>query len=605
MGFSNRPVAATFTPASAARIAAAVRAFEREPNDLTGHRGSPRVRSIDDYWVHVTSDVETDGYYPGVRLELQEDGTFEEQEEILVRAVGGVPSTDEQTHYRGRREFEIDGDMVYSIRVWTAIEVAEDGGEVPARITARSGYAHGWVEQEQLANGSLDDRAGGHTGNLTLNTLFEINRRTDVPLNTTVMAFPGFGWQQRVIVTTQQEGNGTVPEIHAVQVLDAGGGNFTLAYTANGSAPFSYQTTGPLAWNANATTIETALEGLSNLGNLTVSGNGTVDDPFLIEHDDDNANHQPLVADYANLVGARLWMFEYAPPGSANTTLDSLTVTSVLTSENNTILAGQVNVENATTINYEGNNTFNLGIASFYFGGTVNQTFNGTVNQTFNANLTLTLTGSFILTLNGNTTIPSNRTLTLPHIIGNDAAGKLRITSNATANASLPTALRVDNSTLELTGLTGTPPTPATGSYGLFVDDATEQLYLVDDGGTEYPVGITGSGTSAGAEGDVQFASATPGDFDFENGGPTYICRYDKTTHQLTVPGLKIIPVPSGGGTLIISALGVVSADTDGSMLVYATDNSGHWDTSSPDNVKEALDRIKAAVAGLLGTAIP
>lgn len=512
-------------------------------------------------------------------------------------------------------ETDLEGDQEWLFSAGESIaDVEFPQDEIPVRITEKSGFAHGFVEQEQLENGTMEDKAGGFSGNLTANTLYERNERTDVPINTTVMAWPGFGWNPRVEIGTAQNGNGTIPEIHSVAVLEAAGGNFTLAYTANTSAPLTYQTTGALAWNANATTIETALEGLSNLGNLTVSGNGTEADPFLIEHDDDNDDHLPLVADYENLVGERLWQFGYTPPSSANTTLDELTVTSILTSENNTILGGQINVENATTINYAGNNSFTLGIATFYFGGAVNQTFAAAVNQTFNAsieatfngNVTYTFVGAIGFTICGNTTWCANKTLTLPTIIGNKTGSvPLNFVPNMTANAAVPSQMAIENATVVLTGITGTPTTPASGSYGLFVDDATGQLSLIDDGGTEYPVGITGSGTSAGAEGDVQIVSPTPGDFDFENGGPTYIFRYDKSTHVLTIPGLKIVPVPGGGGTLYIDGSGDVDADTDGSATNYTVAVSSDWDSTDPTNVKDALDRLAAAVAGLLGTAIP
>jgi hypothetical protein len=72
-----------------------------------------------------------------------------------------------------------------------------------------------------------------------------------------------------VTVATTTQGNAGTNEVQRVRLFGTPtGGNFTLSVTANGST----QTTANIAYNANAAAIDSALEGLSNLDNVAVSG---------------------------------------------------------------------------------------------------------------------------------------------------------------------------------------------------------------------------------------------------------------------------------------------------------------------------------------------
>jgi hypothetical protein len=90
-------------------------------------------------------------------------------------------------------------------------------------------------------------------------------------------------------------GGGSIDEIQAVRVY-ATGGTFTLT--------FDGQTTGNIAWNASAATVATALEGLSNVNDVDVTGAGTPADPWRVTFvDPGNQNLPQMTADPANLTG--------------------------------------------------------------------------------------------------------------------------------------------------------------------------------------------------------------------------------------------------------------------------------------------------------------
>ena len=69
-----------------------------------------------------------------------------------------------------------------------------------------------------------------------------------------------------------------VAEIESVDVGVASGGTFTL--TVGG------QTTGNIVYNASAAVVDTAVTALSTVVAVTVTGAGTLGDPWLITFDD-------------------------------------------------------------------------------------------------------------------------------------------------------------------------------------------------------------------------------------------------------------------------------------------------------------------------------
>ena len=79
----------------------------------------------------------------------------------------------------------------------------------------------------------------------------------------------GAGWHLTIAST-----DFTSDDVQEVYLSDTTGGTFTLTYDS--------VTTDTIAWNANAATVETAIEGLSNVTAATVTGSGTSSIPWVI-----------------------------------------------------------------------------------------------------------------------------------------------------------------------------------------------------------------------------------------------------------------------------------------------------------------------------------
>ncbi len=94
----------------------------------------------------------------------------------------------------------------------------------------------------------------------------------------------------------QYEGlSGGANEVQQVWI-SATGGTFDLTYDG--------ETASGIAWDASAATIESALEALSNITGVAVTGSGTNIDPWVITFDDPGAEDVPeLTGDPANLTG--------------------------------------------------------------------------------------------------------------------------------------------------------------------------------------------------------------------------------------------------------------------------------------------------------------
>jgi hypothetical protein len=95
----------------------------------------------------------------------------------------------------------------------------------------------------------------------------------------------------------------TVNEIQKVST-DATGGTFTLTFDDGEATPPS---TNAIAYNATAATVETELEALSNIADVTVTGTGTSSDPWVITFVDPGArNINQLTGDGTGLTGGTL-----------------------------------------------------------------------------------------------------------------------------------------------------------------------------------------------------------------------------------------------------------------------------------------------------------
>ncbi len=83
-------------------------------------------------------------------------------------------------------------------------------------------------------------------------------------------------------------------EVQSVSVY-ATSGTFTLTYSG--------QTTGAIAYNASAGTVETALEALSNISAVSVTGTGTGADPWLVTFENPAGDVVEMTGDGSSLAG--------------------------------------------------------------------------------------------------------------------------------------------------------------------------------------------------------------------------------------------------------------------------------------------------------------
>lgn len=97
-------------------------------------------------------------------------------------------------------------------------------------------------------------------------------------------------------IVTTQIGSST-NEVQVITVSGATGGTFTLTYDG--------QTTGNIAYNASAGTVDTALEALSNIGSGDVSVTGSAGGPWTVEFTGSLAatNVAPMTASGSSLTG--------------------------------------------------------------------------------------------------------------------------------------------------------------------------------------------------------------------------------------------------------------------------------------------------------------
>lgn len=99
----------------------------------------------------------------------------------------------------------------------------------------------------------------------------------------------------RVDIATVTPGNGVdTNEVQSITIRYATGGTFTLT--------FEGQTTAAIAYDANAAAIESALEALSNLTAVAVTGSGTEASPFLVTFEDDFSDQDQMTATITSLL---------------------------------------------------------------------------------------------------------------------------------------------------------------------------------------------------------------------------------------------------------------------------------------------------------------
>jgi hypothetical protein len=104
-----------------------------------------------------------------------------------------------------------------------------------------------------------------------------------------VLSNPGF---ERAVLNEQQR-----------MWHDHTGGTFTLSYDGQGP-------TSALDWDATPDEIETALQALSNIVDVTVSGSGASDDPWIVEFLQPGQQDNPLMTYASSLTGGTFFTLE-------------------------------------------------------------------------------------------------------------------------------------------------------------------------------------------------------------------------------------------------------------------------------------------------------
>jgi len=133
----------------------------------------------------------------------------------------------------------------------------------------------------------------------------------------------------------------------------------------------------------------------------------------------------------------------------------------------------------------------------------------------------------------------------------------------------------------------------------LFKVATGDDLYL-DDGGDGH-IGLSGTGFANifGLQG-VHVQSTTMPSTDglvMDNVGHVSLSSVAGQSLWLNVTSGAPVTIGDGSGYVTIQGVGV--------SVAYNASAPANWATSSPTTVHDALDRIAAAVAGLLGTPIP
>lgn len=175
-----------------------------------------------------------------------------------------------------------------------------------ANVSGLTTYGFTQVDPTAAPN-VFEPTSGGITGYPWGNPAKEENSNPSVAVGTIIHLALGDSVTASSNVTKTQIGNGSVPTIQEVYLKDAGGGNFSLTYNDNSTL----HTTGNINWPATASAVETALEALTPIVNVTVSGNGWIGSPYNITFNDSNNNIPLLLVQTANLSNSQEYYFKH------------------------------------------------------------------------------------------------------------------------------------------------------------------------------------------------------------------------------------------------------------------------------------------------------
>jgi hypothetical protein len=184
-------------------------------------------------------------------------------------------------------------------------------GRIPARLDAvlsagsGSGAEQAYIAVEQLAEpaGHWLDLPGGRV----FGPVYETNHQF-AALDSVVWLERGHGAPPDVVVAIDTHGDGvSVSPVESVYLTDATGGTWTLA-VPDGTG--DTLTTAPLAWDADAATVEAELQALDGWEATTVTGTGTMADPFVVTLADTFDDLPAMLGDPFQLRGVQEWWFD-------------------------------------------------------------------------------------------------------------------------------------------------------------------------------------------------------------------------------------------------------------------------------------------------------
>jgi len=443
-----------------------------------------------------------------------------------------------------------------------------------AYLQAKSGTPAIYSWEESYPTGANNWVDGvGRSGTLTLNPAWERNQLSTPAPGAHVWLWPAKADDPSILITGAAE--------DWTLTIKAGGGFFTLSVTIASNT----QTTGLLDFDIDAADLQTALEGLSNVGvgNVVVTGSGWSGAPFVLDFavplDADG-----LDADTDALEAYTTYVFDYengtgngSIPGSPNQSY-------------------QANISGA----FVGNSAFTMnttyGVPKY--GGDI---LLGSILMTDDYNTTMSLVrGHGLKFANG----PTNRSLILN--ANGPAAPNLSYQFNHTSS----TAANFDGTNSFAANLTyGVPAYSDLNALTLLGLDGDKVTMSISNGtgisivgsGRTYTLNatFTGNATSSGPYGAIQISNG--------NGGFTsdYTYFFGNTSIGLaTIYRLALINEASVATktAYIEASTGEIRGDATSDLLPFVTVNGAWWSGAAPTNIREAIDRCAALLTLINGT---
>lgn len=262
-----------FGQRSADRLTDVVRRVEQMPReDAQGPLVLPNTVEL--HWLRITSTTKTDDRYPAERYDRNAEAkSFTRRESCWL----DTPNNDAllvDTYYPAK----LSGTRLADKREIYDLITPTTSVSFLALLTDKDYSAsatfpaYSWTKVVDSGSLTYAETSPAQTGGPGNKPAYH-EQQNDLPVSRT---------GARVDIATTQQGGGTLNEIQSVAIVGATGGTFTLT--------FDGQITAAIAYNVTAVQLEAALEALSNITNVTVTGTGTSADPFLVTFMDSFAN---------------------------------------------------------------------------------------------------------------------------------------------------------------------------------------------------------------------------------------------------------------------------------------------------------------------------